>query len=444
MALNTETIKHANGDTQDIIDVCLECYLANRTQVEELAQTLRGATDAITAKNVYEFVKNSIRYKEDPPGVQWVKTPNRLLADGVGDCKSFSILQMSLLYCLGVDAMFRFAAYHNNPNYTHVYPVAIVNGVQVPQDVTAFQLRKIQYGKECRYTKKIDYSMTGTKISVLAGVPDETTTINSFFTDGKKELNSYQFYLLSIIDLCESRLTIAKTDLEIQSLLNEMDCYYCMLRLLDVVGSDSQKITIAGYVMAYYISEGRFESVYTSDAQRNAAVNQLSAEIINSYNQVINSPSSVFITPELEVTSAEFMNWWQNFIVDKNDEAQSIDIPGVGASSANIPECIKAFSPALLYTTDANKMGTARAARKQERENKLINYIIQTNSNLDRATVQNLIHSGVILNMGAEPYKVIQALKAGSIMQPLEPHKKIYFMLNLVSILMEMNCSIQR
>ena len=120
-----------SGVTSDIIDVVMDCYRANWQQCHELAQRLRGATVHQTARNIYDYILANVNYNADPSGVQWVRTPARLLTDGTGDCKSFSILAASILKCLNINAVFRFVAIGQN-DYHHVYVIAEDNTIIDP------------------------------------------------------------------------------------------------------------------------------------------------------------------------------------------------------------------------------------------------------------------------------------------------------------------------
>lgn len=74
---------------------------------------------------VFSYLARNVRYKIDPYGVQWIKTPARLLRDGQGDCKSFTMFIASCLHCLGVPVIVRFVNFDGGYQFTHVYPVAI-------------------------------------------------------------------------------------------------------------------------------------------------------------------------------------------------------------------------------------------------------------------------------------------------------------------------------
>lgn len=152
------TIKKLSGNTSDIVSVVMETYNKDWQQVRETAKQLRGVDIPVRqiCKNIFDYVIANVRYKEDPAGVQWVKTPARLIADGVGDCKSMSIFTASCLRSLGIEHFFRFVSFTKRKEATHVYVVALdENGREIIIDPV---VRPVQFNKEEPYTYKWDLS----------------------------------------------------------------------------------------------------------------------------------------------------------------------------------------------------------------------------------------------------------------------------------------------
>lgn len=84
---------------------------------------------------VFSYLARNVRYKLDPIGNQYIKTPARLLSDGEGDCKSLTMFIASCLYCLHVPVIVRFVNFDGGYQYSHVYPVAIdENGNEIVLD----------------------------------------------------------------------------------------------------------------------------------------------------------------------------------------------------------------------------------------------------------------------------------------------------------------------
>ena len=162
-----KTILKKDGDTIDIVKACVSVYAQNWRQVEEIKSQFASKTLFETLCKLSDFLRRNISYKIDPQGEQWIKTPARFIADGTGDCKSYSIFQMSVLTALGYECGFRFVSYRENGDYSHVYTIAKdENGELVPLDVVGIIQANIKEGEELDYVNKKDISkMIGQKKS---------------------------------------------------------------------------------------------------------------------------------------------------------------------------------------------------------------------------------------------------------------------------------------
>jgi len=75
---------HRVGSTDQIIGVLLAADQLAAPYTVHFAESLRGATTKATAKNIHTFIQDNIEYREDPPGVQDIKSPAKLYASGFG------------------------------------------------------------------------------------------------------------------------------------------------------------------------------------------------------------------------------------------------------------------------------------------------------------------------------------------------------------------------
>lgn len=150
--------------TGDIVNEVLECYRQSSWQVKALAPYLKGDNVKDTCKNIWNFLKENVKYKIDPEDVQWVKEPAKVWQDKRCDCKSYSIFIASLLKGLDIKGCFRFVSYDKDPNPTHVYVVVRNQGEDIIIDdvMPAFNRQK-------PYESKKDYSMTG--LYRVSGLP---------------------------------------------------------------------------------------------------------------------------------------------------------------------------------------------------------------------------------------------------------------------------------
>ena len=83
----------------------------------------------------------------------------RLIADGCGDCKSYTMFIACCLHCCGILCIVRFVNFDGGKQYTHVYPVAIdEQGREIVMDACELDNDNITvlYNYARPYTKKKD------------------------------------------------------------------------------------------------------------------------------------------------------------------------------------------------------------------------------------------------------------------------------------------------
>jgi hypothetical protein len=115
-------------------------------------EQLRGASDRETLRNVWKWVRENVRYKEDGGKLEIIKSPRALLLDGVGDCKSMSVLAGAIIRKLGFPFFYRVVFYDpENPNTGHIYVVARASGGNVIVDPV-----DSVFDREQSYFEKID------------------------------------------------------------------------------------------------------------------------------------------------------------------------------------------------------------------------------------------------------------------------------------------------
>ena len=116
-----------SGYNADVLRVVLDTYELSKEQTNEIVEDIRCCDYRTQCEAIFGYVIEKVQYREDPNGVQLVKTPARLIADGIGDCKSMSIFIASCLHCLGIPFVFRFVGWNREKIYNHVYIVANPN-----------------------------------------------------------------------------------------------------------------------------------------------------------------------------------------------------------------------------------------------------------------------------------------------------------------------------
>jgi hypothetical protein len=165
--------RHHNGRTADIIDTILYADERSASYVLPGVQCLVGTTDRDTLRNVWAFIRNNLTYRADRPGHERVKSPGALFAEGVGDCKSYSISTGAILRSLGIPYRYRFTAYEPG-DVTHVYVVADTASGPVILDSV-----HTRFDSEVPYYRKKDIRPTRQRQAV-AGLPTDAAGDTSY------------------------------------------------------------------------------------------------------------------------------------------------------------------------------------------------------------------------------------------------------------------------
>lgn len=147
------------GDNRDVIKNMLDCYSTWKDQPNEIVNELRDQDIDTQCMSIFAYLNSHTRYKLDDPGKQYIKSPARLLRDGLGDCKSLTMFIACCLHCLGIKHIIRFVNFDGGVQYTHVYPVAIdEHGNEIILDICEKDSNNRPIYDYARpYSKKKDY-----------------------------------------------------------------------------------------------------------------------------------------------------------------------------------------------------------------------------------------------------------------------------------------------
>lgn len=160
------TLRKRKYNTNDIVSLTQEVLYTDVDDTSEFARLF--SRDLAGMMAIFQFVDRHIYYVEDPNKNQWVQTPSFLWYRRIGDCKSLTVFISSILQNLGIPHYIRYVSY--NPNillprryrpYTHVYPVAILDGREVPIDVVWKKQEGGRFGAEKPYIHKKDFKVEG-------------------------------------------------------------------------------------------------------------------------------------------------------------------------------------------------------------------------------------------------------------------------------------------
>lgn len=91
----------------------------------EIAKEVADLAPKQQILTVANFLLKTVYYQPDPPNLQQIKTPNRLLRDGRGNCVHYTIFLATIAKILELPVQLKLVSF-DNKNFTHIYPV--ING----------------------------------------------------------------------------------------------------------------------------------------------------------------------------------------------------------------------------------------------------------------------------------------------------------------------------
>ena len=162
------------AQTIDLIRKAVWQGLSDARVRSQLAQILRGVPAYDTRAEIeaiYAWIRNNIRFTNDPVGHETVSTASWTLAHGIGDCDDINaVLIPTLVMSAGIPA--RLVTVSNDPSdpsrFSHIYAEAELIGRWVPLDAArpgaSFGTTVRQYGR-----KRI-WSLVDRKYQDLAGL----------------------------------------------------------------------------------------------------------------------------------------------------------------------------------------------------------------------------------------------------------------------------------
>ena len=362
MKSDGKTEFYKQGLTKDIVKACILQWRDYWTQCMNFAVKYQSDDIRSTCENLFNFIVTNIRYEEDPKGKQWIKSPARLLADGFGDCKSFSIFIASCLDCLGINVVMRFVSYDNTKEYTHVYPVAFDESDNpIIIDAVAMIQKKVLFNNEIKFKHKIDMSRS-TEISRLSGVgytpnnePDATYAVNqgdmygnldipeelpkiTFTEEKKSDVKLYQNYLSALINYIDALIYV----IDDMSLFN-LSMLYRHIKEMCKPHYTSSELQVVAYVFASHIENGSYSIPVSSTNDLRGISRSFGATFQNIQSEIENYLSSnqeYTVSIELEELQRDFLAWFSQQIMSRNF---------VKEGNIAIEDFLPQFTPTALY-----------------------------------------------------------------------------------------------
>jgi hypothetical protein len=146
---------------RDIAKLCHRSFLEDAGQVRAFAKAFQPTRAGLRA--LFDFVDDNFTYVEDrgytPRGkeisVQAVQSPSAMWhTTRQGDCKSFTVFIAATVHNMGLPVILRLVGYGSKYE-KHIYPVAILDGREIPLDVVYKKQQNGPFGSEKLPMEKI-------------------------------------------------------------------------------------------------------------------------------------------------------------------------------------------------------------------------------------------------------------------------------------------------
>jgi len=112
-----------DADNADLRKAILEALPKAVEQTKDLAPYFRATNERETAKKIFDFLKQRVKYKADDYR-QVIQLPSAILRPGaIADCKSLSLFTAAVLQNLGIPWNFVLASYTDSTIPGHIYVV---------------------------------------------------------------------------------------------------------------------------------------------------------------------------------------------------------------------------------------------------------------------------------------------------------------------------------
>lgn len=144
-----------NQSTKNIIDAIINAHYLYDEDYKRIAKYFEGANDLETAKNVFKFLKNNVRYVVDSEENQKIKSPAAIISTGACDCKCYSLFIGGILGAMKIPFVYRFASYNKNKSLGHVFVVMYYYAKEIYIDPVLDK-----FNDQKKYTHKIDKMIT--------------------------------------------------------------------------------------------------------------------------------------------------------------------------------------------------------------------------------------------------------------------------------------------
>ncbi|MEI6555504.1 MAG: transglutaminase-like domain-containing protein [Paludibacter sp.] len=417
---NVNKVIYPNGDTSDIIKVVMYAYeIETDPQIKVLAEQLRGKNDTDTCRNIFNYLIKKIKYKADSDGTagELIKSPARLIVDGTGDCKSYSLFTAVILRWLDIPHVFRFASYSNTPEATHVY---VVTDDNIVIDAVAGVQLNYPFNKEKKYNFKCDMANSGTKISYLAGFGKRTAkksvkgvNDNSVYSVWLGDENQFDItpgksWLYGKYDLISEMIKISQSNAETAKLYNQLAIISALIWAYNHVSGNTESLKKMALIICGMIKQNRFESQSVKQTVRDTWFNQILSDIQNIY-------SAEYVPTSWDI------EWMQAIITEVLENNVLPEKPATVGSIGNFDPIADGLKSAGIYfiylfiPESELKNYPDSVAKKRKTQMFFADVINAIDVFHNWASIMDFFRAGIIARTGKQPEDYINSLKASNV-----------------------------
>lgn len=116
---------------KDIMNQIFASHEEYADQYDKICTDFVGSSNVQTLVNLFDFLKENVKYEEEPEEEQVIKSPTAIIETGVGDCKTYASFIGGVLDALkrrGADIEFNYVfAGYESKSLGHVFVEAIVD-----------------------------------------------------------------------------------------------------------------------------------------------------------------------------------------------------------------------------------------------------------------------------------------------------------------------------
>jgi hypothetical protein len=197
-----DTVVKKKAELKDTIDLFPEYVPRYAYQAKLLAEEKGDKKGDVhnSCYNIWHFLVNYIAYEPDTPGIEQIRSTNRLWSDKLGDCDCFAFTISCYLYQLKINHILRVTQYKEKDGFQHIYVVVPHRGKEIIIDACLES-----FNIEVPYINKIDKEMD---LHFLNGLSSETIARNGGSVDAD------EFFQLADLGSIKSFVQKAKQDVK--------------------------------------------------------------------------------------------------------------------------------------------------------------------------------------------------------------------------------------